>query len=151
MVRTTTTVAYEVLRDVMREAAHRKGNTVFVNCNPEVAAFLTTVERDALGHTMQRCGKKVVLRAQEGYHREQYDLVCHNTGTGAAVVGSKESAAAGPSSGRERSSRRRRRRRSRKSSPENKAEGAKRPAAASRSDEAGTPSKAESTAPSSDA
>ncbi len=86
LVKTVTTVAYEVLRDVMREAVHRKEGTLFVNCNPEVSALLTTVERDALRYTMEQTGKKLVMKAQEGYHREQYDLYAKSDETGASVM-----------------------------------------------------------------
>ncbi|RMG11605.1 MAG: Rne/Rng family ribonuclease, partial [Deltaproteobacteria bacterium] len=86
LIKTTTTVAYAALRDAMREAMHRKEDTIFINCNPEVAALLTTVEREALGYVMDRTGKKLVIRPQENYHREQYDLYTKNTATGAAVV-----------------------------------------------------------------
>ena len=97
MMRTGVTVAYEVLRDAMREAAHRKEDTLFVNCSPEVAALLTTVERDALRYTMEKCKKKLVMKAQEGYHREQYDLYAKNTETGTSVALGEATGSAGAS------------------------------------------------------
>ena len=86
IVKTATSVAYAALRDGIREAGQRREDTVFINCSPEVAAHFTTVERGALRYAMERTHKKFVTKAQEGYHREQYDIYSRNTGTGAAVV-----------------------------------------------------------------
>ncbi len=68
------TVAYEIFREIRREAANYKESTLVVNCHPEVAKILTQDERDELRYLMDRFNKSVQVRAQQGYHQEQFDL-----------------------------------------------------------------------------
>ena len=73
-VKTATTVAYEIFREVRREAPNFKDPTLVVNCNAEVSRLLQSEERDELRHLMDRYNKTIQVRPQNGYHREQYDL-----------------------------------------------------------------------------
>ena len=73
-VKTATTVAYEIFREVRREAPNFKDPTLVVNCNVEVARVLQSEERDELRHLMDRYNKTIQVRPQNNYHREQYDL-----------------------------------------------------------------------------
>jgi len=73
-VKTATTVAYEIFREVRREAPNFKDPTLVVNCNVEVARLLQTEERQELRHLMDRYNKTIQVRPQTNYHREQYDL-----------------------------------------------------------------------------
>ena len=73
-VKTTTTVAYEIFRDVRRETPNFKDPTLVINCSNEVARLLQADERDELRHLMDRYNKSIQVKAQPSYHREQYDL-----------------------------------------------------------------------------
>jgi len=73
-VKTATTVAYEIFREVRREAPNFKDPTLVVNCNAEVARLLQADERQELRHLMDRYNKTIQVRPQTSYHREQYDL-----------------------------------------------------------------------------
>ncbi|MGZ6141234.1 MAG: ribonuclease E/G, partial [Myxococcaceae bacterium] len=73
-VKTDTTVAYEIFREVRREAPNFKDPTLVVNCNVEVARLLQTEERDELRHLMDRYNKTIQVKPQVTYHREQYDI-----------------------------------------------------------------------------
>jgi ribonuclease G len=73
-VKTATTVAYEIFREVRREAPNFKDPTLVVNCNVEVGRLLQSEERDELRHLMDRYNKTIQVRPQNNYHREQYDL-----------------------------------------------------------------------------
>jgi len=73
-VKTATTVAYEIFREVRREAPNFKDPTLVVNCNVEVSRVLQSEERDELRHLMDRYNKTIQVRPQNNYHREQYDL-----------------------------------------------------------------------------
>ncbi len=72
--KTSTTVAYEIFREVRREAPNFKDPTLMVNCNGEVARLLQTEEREELRHLMDRYNKTIQVRMQTSYHREQYDI-----------------------------------------------------------------------------
>ena len=73
-VKTATTVAYEIFREVRRETPNFKDPTLVVNCNAEVARLLQAEERQELRHLMDRYNKTIQVRPQTNYHREQYDL-----------------------------------------------------------------------------
>jgi len=73
-VKTATTVAYEIFREVRRETPNFKDPTLVVNCNAEVARLLQAEERQELRHLMDRYNKTIQVRPQNSYHREQYDL-----------------------------------------------------------------------------
>ena len=73
-VKTDTTVAYGIFREVRREAPNFKDPTLVVNCNVEVARLLQTEERDELRHLMDRYNKTIQVKPQISYHREQYDI-----------------------------------------------------------------------------
>ncbi|RPH70809.1 MAG: Rne/Rng family ribonuclease [Myxococcaceae bacterium] len=73
-VKAATTVAYEIFREVRREAPNFKDPTLVVNCNVEVARLLQSEEREELRHLMDRYNKTIQVRQQTNYHREQYDL-----------------------------------------------------------------------------
>ncbi len=69
-----TTVAYEIFREIQREGTSRREDTFVVSCNPEVARYIQQEEREALRNLMMRYNKTVQLRGQAGYHQEQFDL-----------------------------------------------------------------------------
>ena len=73
-VKTATTVAYEIFREIRRETPNFKDPTLVVNCNAEVARLLLADERQELRHLMDRYNKTIQVRPQTSYHREQYDL-----------------------------------------------------------------------------
>jgi hypothetical protein len=73
-VKTATTVAYEIFREIRRETPNFKDPTLVVNCNVEVARLLQAEERQELRHLMDRYNKTIQVRPQTNYHREQYDL-----------------------------------------------------------------------------
>jgi len=68
------TIAYEVFREIRREAHNYKESVLVVNCHPEVARILQVDERDELRYMMDRYNKSIHVRAQQGYHQEQFDI-----------------------------------------------------------------------------
>jgi Rne/Rng family ribonuclease len=73
-VKTATTLCYEIFREIRREAASYKDPVLVVNCNNEVAKLLQGEERQELRHLMDRFNKSIQVKAQQNYHREQYDI-----------------------------------------------------------------------------
>ena len=69
-----TTVAYEIFREIRREAPSFQDPTLVVNCHAEVARMLQGEEREELRHLMDRYNKSIQVKAQPNYHREQYDI-----------------------------------------------------------------------------
>ncbi|HUB05824.1 MAG TPA: Rne/Rng family ribonuclease [Myxococcales bacterium] len=73
-VRSKVTVAYDIFRELRREAPSFSESVLVINCHPEVAKLISTEERDELRHLMDRCNKSVQVKAQPSYHQEQFDI-----------------------------------------------------------------------------
>ncbi len=73
-VKSATTVAYEIFRELRRSGPAYKDPTLVVQCQTEVSNVLQGEERDELRHLMDRYNKTIQIRAQQQYHREQYDI-----------------------------------------------------------------------------
>jgi len=73
-VKTATTVAYEIFRDLRRSGPAYKDPTLVVQCQTEVANVLLGEERDELRHLMDRYNKTIQIKPRQDYHREQYDV-----------------------------------------------------------------------------
>jgi ribonuclease G len=73
-IKSKTTVAYEIFRDIRRESAHFPEPVLVVNCHPEVARVLQGTERDELRYLMDRFNKTIQVKPQQHYHQEQFDI-----------------------------------------------------------------------------
>src|SRR5205085_8600699 len=92
-VKTATTVCYEIFREIRREAPGYKDPTLVINCHPDVARLLQGEERQELRHLMDRYNKSIQVKAQQNYHREQYDVY------GRSAQGPEHKVASSPGSG----------------------------------------------------
>src|SRR5690606_14924676 len=61
-------------REIRREAQSYKEPVLVINCNPDVARVLQGEERNELRHLMDRYNKSIQVKAQQNYHREQFDI-----------------------------------------------------------------------------
>src|SRR6266496_116950 len=68
------TIAYEIFREIRREAIHFPEPVLVVNCHPEVARILQGAERDELRYLMDRFNKTIQVKPQQNYHQEQFDV-----------------------------------------------------------------------------
>ncbi|HEY6005244.1 MAG TPA: ribonuclease G, partial [Anaeromyxobacter sp.] len=68
------TVAYEIFREIRREATHFPEPVLVVNCHPEVARVLQGAEREELRYLMDRFNKTIQVKPQQNYHSEQFDI-----------------------------------------------------------------------------
>ena len=73
-VRSQITIAYEVMREVQREAKRHREDQLVVSCHPEVAKLLQGPEREALRLLMMKLNRSITVRPQPQYHVEQYDI-----------------------------------------------------------------------------
>ncbi len=73
-IRSKVTVAYDIFREIRREAPNFGEPVLIINCHPEVAKLISTEERDELRHLMDRCNKSIQVKAQPNYHQEQFDI-----------------------------------------------------------------------------
>jgi ribonuclease G len=73
-VRSKTTMAYEIMREVQRAARKQREDQIVVSCHPEVGKLLQGPEREAMRLLMMKLNKSITVRPQPQYHIEQYDL-----------------------------------------------------------------------------
>jgi ribonuclease G len=73
-IKSKSTVAYEIFREIRREAAHFSEPVLVVNCHPEVGRVLQGPEREELRYLMDRFNKTIQVKPQQGYHQEQFDI-----------------------------------------------------------------------------
>jgi ribonuclease G len=73
-VKSKITIAYEIFREIRREATHYPEPVLVVNCHPEVARILQNAERDELRYLMDRFNKTIQVKPQQNFHQEQFDI-----------------------------------------------------------------------------
>jgi ribonuclease G len=73
-VRSKTTMAYDIMREVQRAAGKHREDQLVISCHPEVAKLLQGPEREAMRLLMMKLNKSITVRPQPQYHLEQYDL-----------------------------------------------------------------------------
>jgi ribonuclease G len=73
-IRSRVTVAYEIFREIRRDAPSFPEPVLVVNCHPEVARIVQGAERDELRYLMDRFNKTIQVKPQTGYHQEQFDI-----------------------------------------------------------------------------
>jgi ribonuclease G len=73
-IRSKVTVAYEIFREIRRDAHSFHEGVLVVNCHPEVARILQGSEREELRYLMDRFNKTIQVKPQGGYHGEQFDI-----------------------------------------------------------------------------
>jgi ribonuclease G len=73
-VKTATTVAYEIFRELRRSAGAYQDPTLVVQAQTEVANVIQGEEREELRHLMDRFNKSIQVKPRSDFHREQYDI-----------------------------------------------------------------------------
>jgi ribonuclease G len=71
-VKSTTTVAYEILREVRRSGINVEGDKIDIECAPKVADILKQFEREFLDGLEKKFQKKVEVVPQKGWKSDQY-------------------------------------------------------------------------------
>lgn len=74
VVKSTTTVGYEVMREVRRVGSTVEAERILVECAPAVANWLEKNERDYLDHLEKRFQKLVEIRPTRGLPPDQYKV-----------------------------------------------------------------------------
>ncbi|MCA9667269.1 MAG: Rne/Rng family ribonuclease [Myxococcales bacterium] len=72
--KSATTVCYDVLREIRRQAASLPGPTIVVAVHPQVADLLADEEQDYLEHLERRFARKISVLAESQFHVEQFEI-----------------------------------------------------------------------------
>ena len=73
-VKSTLTICYEIIREVTKMLKKHQVDKIFLYAHPEVSAKLCSDETDIIELVEQRYGKAIIIRAENSYHLEQYEL-----------------------------------------------------------------------------
>ncbi len=68
------TVAYEIIREVLREASALAGRAVVIQAHPDVAAVLMEEEHESIGQLERLTDRRIRLLPNRSYHVEQYEI-----------------------------------------------------------------------------
>ena len=74
-VKSTTTVAYEILREIERLSVDREAKKILVSAHETVVNVLAIELREALDQLERRYNKSVYLQVVMDYHSEQFEVV----------------------------------------------------------------------------
>jgi ribonuclease G len=73
--RSKSTVAYEVFRDLRRKKRYMTGDHVIVQAHPDVVRYLYEEERTSLEDLEKVLGRRIVLKSRDDYHQEDFEVV----------------------------------------------------------------------------
>jgi ribonuclease G len=74
VVKSVSTICYEILREVTKSMKKTSGNSISVYTHPEVSAQLTGEDFEIIETIEESLGKQLVIRADNSYHIEQYEI-----------------------------------------------------------------------------
>ena len=75
MTRSQSTIVYDVLREIQREALRSRGrDTIYVNTHPVVADLMYSEELESVETLERALEKTIVVRAMGHYHLERYEV-----------------------------------------------------------------------------
>ncbi len=75
LVKSKTSVCYEIFREIERMATELGGHTILVETHPEVANLLYEEERSGVEELEQKLKKKIVIKGKPGFHQEQFNII----------------------------------------------------------------------------
>jgi ribonuclease G len=73
-VKSASTVCYDLVRDLAKVLKKAKGQKVYIYAHPEVNAKLCGEEFDIIEKLEEEYSKSLVMRAENSYHIEQYEI-----------------------------------------------------------------------------
>ncbi len=73
-VKSELTVAYEIIREIFKTVNRNEGDKIYIFAHPEVSARLCAEDLDIIEMVENNFEKTVIIRAENNYHVEQYEI-----------------------------------------------------------------------------
>jgi len=74
IIKSKTTLCFEIFREIRREAVNIPSNVIIVSLHPAVADFLYDEERYAIEELENRLKKKIIIKVRSDFHQEEYEI-----------------------------------------------------------------------------
>ena len=75
MIKSVSTICYEILNEVKKQALFLEGNDVILRVNPDIAAALKDGEAEVFKEMQNFLHKSITVRPDNNLHHEQFDLM----------------------------------------------------------------------------
>jgi ribonuclease G len=75
LIKSKTTVCYNIFREIERTSSALGGHNILVEVNPEVADLLYEEERTGVEELERKLRKKIVIKSRPGFHQEQFNII----------------------------------------------------------------------------
>jgi ribonuclease G len=80
--KSASTVCYEILREIRREAPHMTGDSVLVQASPPVAELMNGPETAAIDNMVKRIQRGIEVQSRKDFHIEKFEIRSKNKGRG---------------------------------------------------------------------
>jgi len=74
VLKSKTTLCFEIFREIRREAMNVPSKTIVVSLHPAVADYMYEEERYAIDALENRLKKKIIIKVRSSFHQEEYEI-----------------------------------------------------------------------------
>ena len=74
IVKSTITICYELIREILKVIKNHSGQKIFIYAHPEVTARLSGHDLDVIENIEDTSGKTLIIRSENSYHIEQFEI-----------------------------------------------------------------------------
>ena len=78
--KSASTVCYEILREIRREAPHMTGDSILIHASPPVADLMNGPEIAAIDHMVKRIQRGIEVQSRKDFHIEKFEIRSKNKG-----------------------------------------------------------------------
>ena len=78
--KSASTVCYEILREIRREAPHMTGDSILIQAAPPVADLMNGPEIAAIDHMVKRIQRGIEVQSRKDFHIEKFEIRSKNKG-----------------------------------------------------------------------
>jgi ribonuclease G len=75
MIKSISTICFEILNEVRKQAFYLEGREILLRVNPDIAAALKDGEKEVLKEMQALLARPIVVRPDTNLHHEQFDLM----------------------------------------------------------------------------
>jgi ribonuclease G len=73
-IKSKTSICYELFRELHRENDDKESKVIQVHVHRDVADWLYSEEREMLEQTEENLGRRIIIKIEEGFHLEQFEV-----------------------------------------------------------------------------